>query len=80
MAAYHTAPAGDPPDDPAGALPDLLGAAGLWKPLPDSNWGKWSAAIPRHLSPRGTAGLVMRTADDKIVDLCRPDPPHVVGG
>ncbi len=61
----------------AGALPDMLGAAGLWKPLPDSNWGKWSAAIPRHLSPRGTAGLVMRTADDKIVDLCRPEPPVV---
>ena len=58
-------------------LPLLLARAGLWRPLPNSNWSRWAAAIPAHLSPRGTAGLVLRAGDDAITDLCAPAAPTI---
>lgn len=44
--------------------------AGLWRPVPGTNWNKWSTSIAKTQGLRGTAGLRHRAADDAIVDLC----------
>lgn len=44
--------------------------AGLWRPVPGTNWNRWSASVTKAQSLRGTAGLRHRAADDAIVDLC----------
>lgn len=51
----------------------ILAAAGLWRPVPGSDWKKWAASVATHLSPRGIARLTLAPGDDKIVDLCRAD-------
>lgn len=67
-------------------LPDILGKAGLWMPVPKAfnTWKAWSESLDLSLSPRGLSGLAFRPGDDKILDLCaavpvdaelRTDPP-----
>lgn len=53
-------------------LRQMLAYGGLWRPIPGSDWRKWAASLPSHLSARGVSGLVLRTDDDEITDLCKP--------
>lgn len=48
----------------------------LWRPLPKAHndWGKWSASVKNHLSPRGVSNVVFSPGEDEIVDLCKPVP------
>lgn len=55
----------------------ILGASGLWRAIPGSNWKQWASSLAFHMGPRGVSGLVMSPGDDKIVDLCRPDAPLI---
>ena len=50
----------------------ILGSAGLWRPVPDSNWARWITSVPFHQHPRGYAQLVLDPGSDVIHDLCRP--------
>lgn len=54
----------------------MLGASGLWRPVPGSNWQRWAAGLGPVLGARGHAGLVFSPNDDKIIDLLRPSDPR----
>lgn len=43
--------------------------AGLYRPVPNSNWQQWQASIPSFKS-RGSAGLQFQNDQDAIFDLC----------
>ncbi len=51
-------------------LRKMLVASGLWRPSPDSNWGKWSTYLGNVIGPRGTARLRFDTREESIHDLC----------
>ena len=60
-----------------GSLGTMLAAGGLWRPAPDANgaWARWEASLRAgYLHPRGKAGLAFGPEDDRLVDLCEPDP------
>ena len=45
--------------------------AGLWRPVPDSNWQQWSASVAVfNADGRGLAGLQFQNNQDAIIDLC----------
>jgi hypothetical protein len=48
----------------------LLGVAGMWRPVPDSNWERWRSSVQGVLGSRGTANITFNIGDDRIVDLC----------
>lgn len=58
------------------SFPQLLARSGMWQPLPNQ-WGSFVAPLANHWGVRGTRGLVLRAADDSIVDLCRPAEPVI---
>lgn len=48
--------------------------AGLWSPVPDSNWQRWSQSLSKSAwTPYGNAGLKSDKQDDVIIDLCLPE-------
>lgn len=54
-------------------LKDILAGSGLYRPVPESNWQKWSASLASSaLHPRGVAKLTLEPGDDRITDLCDP--------
>lgn len=62
-----------------GPLGAALGLAGLWRPVPGSDWGKWSASLEggfHHV--RAGARLTFAAGDDRLVDLCGPAPVALV--
>lgn len=54
----------------------VMGASGLWTPIPGTSWQKWRASIfavagaGKPMAPRGMAGMSFQNRDDAIVDLC----------
>lgn len=54
--------------------PGTFLTAGLWRPMPDSDWSKWSAANGAIKTNRGAAGLFFSNSDDAIIDLCTNAP------
>lgn len=60
----------------AGAsLAQILDGGGLWRPVPDSDWGIWSASIKENIGPRGGANLLLFTpGTEGIFDLGVPTP------
>ena len=56
-------------------LKEMLNHSGLWRPVPGSDFGRWSASLAKHLSARGLSSLTFDLASDKIVDLCGPIAP-----
>jgi len=57
----------------------ILGASGLWRGDPASNWRLWNASIANTaLHPRGYAKLVFDVGDDQgVVSLCKPGNPTI---
>jgi len=48
----------------------IFAASGLWRAVPDSDWGEWASSMGQTLGSRGNADLRFSTGDDKLVDLC----------
>lgn len=57
----------------------LVGALGLWRPVPDNDWGGWADSMAEGANqgdvgapwgPRGTAKLQFTNDQDAILDLC----------
>jgi hypothetical protein len=54
-----------------GFLPVFL-TAGLWSPVPQSNWKLWAQSMA--FGPRASGGLAFNPLDDAIIDACRGEP------
>ncbi len=56
-------------------LSNVVYASGLWKPLEETNWLTWKSSMEKLgvNTPRGSAGLLLDTQHDAIVDLCVGD-------
>lgn len=57
-------------------LKSVIGNAGMWKPLPGSNWKTWAKSLSASaFNPYGTAQAVFNIGDDTtITGLCSPLP------
>lgn len=67
--------------NPKDAAAKAIFSSGLWRPVPDSNWQKWSQSLAATaLHPRGFAGLEFGPDQDAIVDLCMPDRAVLLPG
>ncbi len=55
----------------AAGLPVFM-TAGLWSPVPQSNWKLWAQSMS--FGPRASADLRFNPADDAIIDACRGEP------
>lgn len=51
-----------------GCLNSVLGAGGMWTPVPGSNYQQWAATMP--WGNRGSTGIRFGGAKEAIVDLC----------
>lgn len=57
----------------AGSREAVLGHSGLWRPVPGSDWKKWSASLADGVHhPRGSARMTFAPGDDRLTDLCGP--------
>lgn len=45
--------------------------AGLWRPVPNSDWNLWAQSMNLMSNPYGLAGLKFENNQDAIVDLCQ---------
>ena len=60
-------------------LADILNSGGLWRPVPGSDWDKWSSSLVIPWGPRGGAGLKgYYPGEEQIVDLCARIPPDPI--
>lgn len=52
-------------------LKEIADATGLWRPVPGSDWSKWTTSLAGSaFGPFGYAGMQLSPADDRITDLC----------
>lgn len=51
---------------------NIVAYSGLWRPVPGSDWKKWSKSMTNSnvMLPRGTAGMAFDSHEDAIVDIC----------
>lgn len=56
--------------DNTGKSQNFFPKSGIWRPVPNSNWNKWTTSLGLARSNRGIAGLRHKASDDVIVDLC----------
>jgi hypothetical protein len=59
------------------SLDFLIAASGLWRPLPNSDYGRWSVSLGNTMALRGNAGLRHLPSDDAIIDLCIQPPENI---
>lgn len=57
-----------------GDLKSMLNNSGLWRQPPDSDWRKWALSMEDVFGVRGHAKLVFDPGEDRIFDLCDPNP------
>lgn len=48
----------------------FMPSGGLYRPVPGTDWNRWSTSLPFARAPRGRAGLQHKSNDDVIIDLC----------
>lgn len=59
-------------------LKDILGATGLWRIVPGSDWKLWSASMAAGpANPRGFAQMILNPGDDAIYDSCGGQTPPI---
>jgi hypothetical protein len=59
----------------AGEVSEMLKHSGLWWPVPNSDWRRWSAAMAPHMGARGIRAVQFDTRDHKIIDACGAAAP-----
>lgn len=60
-------------------IKDILGASGIWSPIPGSNYQQWATSMRNVWDNRGTAGLKFNPKDDKLVTACVQFPNASIG-
>lgn len=64
------------------SVPFLLQNSGLWRPVPNTDWGRWSTSLANTaFNCRGSAGLRFDSSMESLIDICeQPEIPRLVRG